>query len=219
MPLTREERFEATMHDLRRVLYGATRYDAKDEQGGVVVDLTPALTLHVECFAQLNRWRGRLLSEDVLLEEWLTKDRPVWNVIPHARVGLYRAFAFALQAHFLVEDRVDVLARLYPGEPTGAAELRLAQLMESLVSRWVGLAGESKTLLPLDELAAMQVYFAAAPGHPSFDRFGSVQADTLDNSDNEFSSAWDECYAIARRLALELGASVPPSPPWPTTFG
>ncbi len=91
--------------------------------------------------------------------------------------------------------------------------------MESLVSRWVGLASESKTLLPLDELATMQVYFAAVPGHLSFDRFGSVQADTLDNSDNEFSSAWDECHAIARRLALELGASVPPSPPWPTTFG
>ncbi len=72
MPLTREERFEATMYDLRRVLYDATRYDAKDEQGGVVVDLTPALTLHVECFAQLNRWRGRLMSEDAVLEEWLT---------------------------------------------------------------------------------------------------------------------------------------------------
>lgn len=159
------------------------------------------------------------MNKELVLEEWLTKDRPVWNVVPPARVALYRAIAFVLRTHFLTEDRDKVLAKLYPGEPTGTAELRLAQLAESLVSRWMECARRSDGLLPLDELATMQVYFAAVPEHPLFGRYGSLQADTLDNSDNEHISAWDECYQNARRIAGELGASVPPSPPWPSLFG
>jgi hypothetical protein len=64
MPQTREDRFYSTMSDLRGLLYGVSRYDADQEQGGVFCDLTPRLTLAVECFAQHNRWmqtrsRGR----------------------------------------------------------------------------------------------------------------------------------------------------------------
>lgn len=215
MVATREERFEGAMYDLRRVLDGVTRYNAEEEQGGIVCSLTPTLTLHVQCFAQLKRWRGMLMSGELVLEEWLTKDRPIWNVVPPARVGLHHAIGAVLDVHFMGAGRGEVLAKLYPHDPERAAELRLARLAEDLVSRWMACAQQATGLLPLEELATMQVYFASMPEHPLFGGFGSIQADTLDNSDNECSSAWDECYAIARRLAVDLGAAVPPSPPWP----
>lgn len=213
MPQTREDRFYSTMSDLRGLLYGVSRYDADQEQGGVFCDLTPRLTLAVECFAQHNRWRIRLLRKGDLLEEWLTKARPIWDVRGPARLGLYQSLWMLMQLHYARDTREEQLRALYPDEQIGSAELQLAHLMEGLAASWTACARSSPTPIPLDELAVLQVYFASARSHPSLGSFARTQAETLDNA-----SAWDECYEIVQRVARDLGATLPPTPPWPAVF-
>lgn len=213
MPQSREERFYSTMYDLRHLIFGVPKYDAAEEQGGIELDLTPALILHVECFAQHDRWRGRLTVGEEVLREWLSHDRPVWNAWPPARIGLYQAVRFLLEVHFSVEDREDALSRLYPRETTRSAELQLAALLEVLVANWIECSREDQYALPLGELALMQTYFASVPKHPSIGEYSQIQANTLD--DNELPDAWEQCYQAARQLAHKLGASVPPPPAWP----
>lgn len=213
MPQSREERFYSTMYDLRHLIFGVPKYDAVEEQGGVELDLTPTLILHVECFAQHERWRGRLTAGEEVLHEWFSHDRPVWNARPPARIGLYQAVRFLLEVHFSVDRRDHVLSWLYPRETTRSAELQLASLLEVLVANWIECAREDQYALPLDELVLMQVYLASVPKHPSISEYSRIQANTLD--DNEQAEAWEHCYQAARQLAHSLGASAPPPPAWP----
>ena len=165
MAQSREDCFYSTMYDLRHLIFGVPKYDAIEEQGGIELDLTPALILHVECFARHNRWRGRLTVGDDVLDEWVSRDRPVWNAGPPARIGLYRTVRFLLAAHFDVDRRDAVLTLLYPSATKRSAELQLASLLEGLVANWIECSREDSFSIPLDELALMQL--AAGRDHPA----------------------------------------------------